>query len=141
MQPHFQILTHTDGNWMQPFAGLHEGFQFAASSPAVMVGVGGGTGGVSSWHHYAESWNAGDGTRKMYVDGVLKVRPAQPARLFISPRTLGPSTAHGRVGLHKRVLSRLRAYRWQHTSTVGAGTTWLDKQPYIIVGMTCYPAK
>ena len=33
MQPPFQIVHHTDGNWLQPFAGLHEGFQFGGSGP------------------------------------------------------------------------------------------------------------
>ena len=89
VQPSFQILHHSDGNWLQPFAGLHDGFQFAGSSPTVLSNnPGSGTGGVSSWHHYTESWSSATGERKIYVDGVLVVRDATRVSMSLphSPR-------------------------------------------------------
>lgn len=72
-QPTFQILIQDDGNWFQPFAGMHEGYQFGAPGPVILKGVGDGAEGIISWHHYVESWDAASGIRKIYVDGELKV--------------------------------------------------------------------
>jgi hypothetical protein len=62
----FNLLTATDSNFMQPFAGLHGGWEFGSLAPATVTTLSDwGTG----WHHYALSWNASNGARSHYIDG------------------------------------------------------------------------
>jgi hypothetical protein len=53
---------------MQPFAGIHGGFQLGSSAPEPSAV--GSVVDATQWHHYAQSWNATDGRRVVYVDGV-----------------------------------------------------------------------
>ena len=66
-QMSIQINTLREPNFMQPFAGLKEGFQFGAVSPPTVSTLPEEELGL--WHHYAISWNATDGARSLYVDG------------------------------------------------------------------------
>ena len=53
---------------MQPFAGIHGGFQLGGSAPEPSAV--GSVEDATQWHHYAQSCNATDGRRVVYVDGV-----------------------------------------------------------------------
>ena len=53
---------------MQPVAGIHGGFQLGGSAPEPSAV--GSVEDATQWHHYAQSWNATDGRRVVYVDGV-----------------------------------------------------------------------
>jgi hypothetical protein len=68
IQPSLQILHHSDGNFMQPFAGLHEGFQLGGSAPTTLATLGDN---ITQWHHYAVAWSVSDGRRMIWLDGVL----------------------------------------------------------------------
>jgi len=65
--PTLQIGVTSDGNFMQPFGGLHGGWQFASGSPATVSTLADAT----IWHHYAISWNPTTGAREHYIDGAV----------------------------------------------------------------------
>jgi len=65
---HWGLGCTSDANFMQPFAGIHGGFQLGGSAPEPSAV--GSVEDATQWHHYAQSWNATDGRRVVYVDGV-----------------------------------------------------------------------
>ena len=68
-QPNVQIiLMPNGGNFIQPFGGVHGGFELGGIPPPTVATLGES---ASGWHHYAMTWNAADGDRRHYVDGVL----------------------------------------------------------------------
>ena len=67
-QINWGIQTSSDNNFIQPFAGIHGGYQLGGNAPRPSA-VGSVT-DATQWHHYAQSWNAADGRRVVYVDGV-----------------------------------------------------------------------
>jgi len=63
--PPLMINTFADSNFLQPFGGLHGGFQFGGAGPDAVGQVANAT----DWHHYAETWNASTGRVVVWVDG------------------------------------------------------------------------
>ena len=68
VMPTVQILLLTDGNFMQPFAGTHGGYEFTSGAVGTVSTLGDA---ARNWHHYAMSWDSSSGARKHYIDGVL----------------------------------------------------------------------
>ena len=66
-QPPMAIYLLTDGNWLQPFGGVHGGFEFGSNAPVTVKDLGDD---AANWHHYAVSWDKTTGNRSHYVDGV-----------------------------------------------------------------------
>lgn len=58
------IGTQTDGNFFQPMAGLHGGFQFGGGGPTYSATD------PDQWHHYCQTWDQASGARALYLDGV-----------------------------------------------------------------------
>ena len=65
----FSLQTTKDSNFMQPFAGLHGGWEFGANAPPTIATLPAAS--QHDWHHYALSWDAASGARSHYVDGKL----------------------------------------------------------------------
>ena len=68
-QPSLQLLTTSNANFMQPWGGMHDGFEFNSAAPATVSTL--GASAAASWHHYAVSWNATSSERLHVVDGKL----------------------------------------------------------------------
>ena len=66
VQLNIAISSELDGNFFQPFGGLQGGYQFGGGGPAMASTLGAD---ASTWHHYAQSWDASSGARAVYLDG------------------------------------------------------------------------
>ena len=100
LQPTVQIFIRSDGNFMQPFGGMHGGFEFTSGAVSTVSTLPAGE--ARNWHHYAVAWNTTSGVVAHYIDGTS-----------ISTTTV----------------------------THPSSSTWLSEDPFIILGMSCYPEK
>ena len=122
-QPTVQIVHTQDSNWLQvcapmsgtaqclslfcrlqPFGGLHEGYQFGSNGPAAVSTLQGAEAG--NWHHYVEAWDGPSGERSIFIDGELISRdivtPNQTfldkdARVLIGKYCTGPQGSNLRI--------------------------------------------
>ena len=71
-----QMMRAGDGNFMQPFAGKHGGWQFGSGSPKTVSTL---SDNGKDWHHYAIAWDPATGARSHYIDGTLLVADSAAA--------------------------------------------------------------
>ena len=77
------IYLSDDGNFMQPFGGVHGGYEFTSGAVATVSALAAGE--LRNWHHYAVSWNQADGALKHYIDGTLiNTKTAAAGRVWIT---------------------------------------------------------
>ena len=72
-QPSLMLNNHRHGNFYEGLGGLQGGYQFGMQAPQVIkaeVENASKSFLMTSWHHYAESWDRLSGNTVTYIDGV-----------------------------------------------------------------------